>query len=199
MSRHVDNSGIPHTCPVLLAGLSPFGRVCRDLIQMNNESKNLIQNEPFRKADLARCFNMSDIGKVFWRVGSYGSLTQCVIHEITENNEAVIKNSLLTDLSNQEYRLNDVIKHRFTSTYGAECLRDNNEYYYNLDEAKKASLERFNKEVNPDGKYRVARYFDDIFEKYETDALPKKEAQLKCNELNSRPRAYVYYAIKSIE
>lgn len=65
----------------------------------------------------------------------------------------------------------------------------------NLDDAKAHSLARFEKEVNPNGVYRVARYFDDMFEQYVTENMSKKEAREKCNELNKSPRHYVYYGI----
>jgi hypothetical protein len=165
---------------------------------MKNESTELAQNPPFCKTDVMRCFNLSDIGKVFWRVEGYGALTQCLIHEIKEDNQAVIRLAGLTDLRNQEYNLKTEIEYWGSSTYGTDTLQKSEQYYYDLDEAKKASLERFNKEANPNGKYKVARYFDDIFECYVTDELSKKDAQIKCNEFNSKPRAYVSYGIKSI-
>ena len=90
---------------------------------MENKSSNLVHNIPFCKADVMRCFNSSDIGKVFWRVESYGVLTQCLIHEIKENNEAVIRLAGLTDLRNGEYRLKTEIEYCGSSTYGTELLR----------------------------------------------------------------------------
>jgi len=152
----------------------------------------------FLKTDVMRHFNSSDIGKVFWRVESYGALTQCLIHEIKNDNQAIIRLASLTDLRNQEYKLKTEIEYWASSTYGTDTLQKSNQYYYDLDEAKKASLERFNKEVNPNGKYRVARYFDDIFECFVTDELLKKDANIQCNEFNSKPRAYVSYDIRSI-
>mgnify|MGYP000895491922 CR=1 FL=1 len=156
------------------------------------------ENEALNKADVMRCFNSSDIGKVFWRVESYGVLTQCLIHEIKEDNQAVIRLASLTDLRNQEYKLKTEIEYLGSSTYGTDTLRKSEQYYYDLEEAKKASFDRYMKEVNPNGKYKVARYFDDIFECYVTDLLSKKDAQIKCNEFNSKPRAYVSYGLKSI-
>jgi hypothetical protein len=50
--------------------------------KMENKSTELAQNPPFYKTDVMRCFNSSDVGKVFWRVESYGALTQCLIHEL---------------------------------------------------------------------------------------------------------------------
>lgn len=155
-------------------------------------------NPPFCKTDVMRCFNSSDIGKVFWRVESYGVLTQCLIYELKDANQAVIRLAVLTDLRNQEYKLKTEIEYWGSSTYGTDTLQKSNQYYYDLEEAKKASLERYNKEVNPNGIYRVARYFDDVFECFVTGELSKSDAQIKCDEFNSKPRAYVSYGLRSI-
>jgi len=48
-------------------------------------------------------------------------------------------------------------------------------------------------------KYKVARYFDDVFEIYVTGELSKDEAQSKCNELNFNSRAYVSYIVRLVE
>lgn len=165
---------------------------------MENKSSNLVHNIPFCKADVMRCFNSSDIGKVFWRVESYGVLTQCLIHEIKENNEAVIRLAGLTDLRNGEYRLKTEIEYCGSSTYGTDTLQKSDHYYYDLEEAKKASFDKYMKEVNPNGIYKVARYFDDVFECFVTIELSKKDAQIKCNKFNSKPRAYVSYGLRSI-
>lgn len=165
---------------------------------MENKSSNLVQNPPFFKTDVMRCFNSSDIGKVFWRIESYGTLTQCLIHELKEDNQAVIRLAVLTDLRNQEYSLKTEIKYFGSSTYGTDTLQKSEQYYYDLDEAKKASFDRYMKEVNPNGIYKVARYFDDVFECFVTGELSKKDAQIKYNEFNSKPRAYVSYGLRSI-
>lgn len=165
---------------------------------MENKNSNLAQNQPFCKTDVMRCFNSSDIGKVFWRVESYGVLTQCLIHELKEDNKAVIRLTVLTDLRNQEYNLKTELEYWGSSIYGTDVLQKSDQYYYDLEEAKKASFERYNKEVNPTGIYKVARYFDDVFECFVTGELSKKDAQIKCNEFNSKPRAYVSYGLRSI-
>jgi hypothetical protein len=150
------------------------------------------------KVDITRSFNSSDIGKIFWRVEYRGILTQCLIHEVKKNDEAVIRLATLTDLKNEEYNLKSELDYWSSSIYGTDTLRKSNEFYYDFKEAKIASLERFNKEVNPNGKYKVARYFDDVFECYMPNEYAKKVAQIKCNELNSKPKAYVSYIIKAI-
>jgi hypothetical protein len=165
---------------------------------MKNKSTELAQNPPFCKTDVMRCFNSSDVGKVFWRVESYGVLTQCLIDEVKEDGQAVIKLAGLADLRNQEYNLKTEIQYWGSSTYGTDALRKSEQYYYDLEEAKKASFDRYMKEVNPNCKYKVARYFDDVFECFVTGELSKNDAQIKCNEFNSKPRAYVSYGLRSI-
>ena len=164
------------------------------------EAIDIIENKKkvLSKADIMRDFNSSDIGKIFWRVEYRGVLTQCLIHEVKKNHEAVIRLATLTDLKNKEYALKSEIEYWSSSTYGTDTLRKSNEFYYDFEEAKKISSERFNKEVNPNGKYKVARYFEDVFEGYIHGEFSKKVAQIKCNELNSKPRSYVNYRIKTI-
>lgn len=184
------------THPNNLTGIQPFETINER--EMKNKSSDLAHTPTFYKSHLIRCFNSSDIGKVFWRVESYGALTQCLIHEIKEDNQAVIKLAGLTDLRNQEYKLKTEIKYWGSITCGTDTLKNSNEYYYDLDEAKKASFARYTKEVNPNGKYKVARYFDNVFEYFVTGELSKKDAQIKCNEFNSKPIAYVRYGLRSI-
>jgi hypothetical protein len=92
--------------------------------------KTNVQFKTKSKTDVMRCFNSSDIGKVFWRVESYGALTQCLIHELKEDNQAVIRLAGLTDLRNQEYNLKTEIKYWGSSTYGTDTLQKSEEYYY---------------------------------------------------------------------
>lgn len=168
--------------------------------------ENLNKKQPIEQTQqhsclgsVERCFNSSDIGKVFWRVEYRGVITQCLIFSINEKNEAVIKVATLTDFRNEEYKLKNEVDYFGTSTYGIDIIQENKQYYFDFEMAKKASIERFNKEVNPNGKYRVARYFDDMFECFVTGSLSKKEARLMCDEFNSQPRAYVSYGLKNIE
>ena len=83
-----------------------------------------------------------------------------------------------------------------TSSFGLEVMRENPaEWFVSLKKARSASRRRWAEEVNPNGDYRVARYFDDIFEVYVTDILSKKEAYAQAEQLNKGPRAYVCYRI----
>ena len=47
-------------------------------------------------------------------------------------------------------------------------------------------------------KYKVSRYFDDVFECYVTGELTIEEAKVKRDELNSKPRYYVSYQIRQV-
>ena len=47
--------------------------------------------------------------------------------------------------------------------------------------------------------YRVARYFDDVFEMFVTGPTSKEEADKKALEFNNkRPRHYVFYASRKV-
>lgn len=159
-------------------------------------------------ADLDREFNADDIGKVFWRVESYGYLSQCLIHAVNEKKEATIKFMGITDLLNEEYKIKPEEEREYwsSSTYGIHVLKKDG-FYLDLDEALKASKARFDLEVNPHGDYKVARYFDDVFETYVKDpktredlVFNKKDAKAEATRQNdAKPRAYVYYGIRAVK
>jgi hypothetical protein len=45
-------------------------------------------------------------------------------------------------------------------------------------------------------KYKIARYFDDVFEQFVAYNMNKEEAEKKLKLLNRQPRYYVSYEIK---
>ena len=148
-----------------------------------------------------RSFCSSDIGKVFWRVEYKGVLTECTISKVLENGKGVIKLRGLNDFSKKGYNLNEnkIEKYNATSEYNFLAKNiDISQFYFNYEEAKKASYDRYLKEVNPFGKYRVARYFDDIFECFRSEELTKEEAEQKANEYNKSQRCYVSYRAISV-
>ncbi len=75
---------------------------------------------------------------------------------------------------------------------------DDEEWFSDLEAAKKVAEEKYYKQINPFGKYKVARYFDDCFEAYVTKEISKKEAQEKAAEFNRRKRHYVSYGIVGV-
>ena len=162
----------------------------------------------FDKNDLDRGFKASDIGKIFWRVEYRGIMTQCIIHSVNADGDAIIQLGGLTDLRNEEYKLKDTEDITFggSSTYGMEYLK-RDEYHFDFEEAKTASYERYLREVNPFGECKVARYFDDVFETYVKDPVTKedlvfnkKDAKAEANRQNdAKPRAYVYYDIRAVK
>lgn len=66
------------------------------------------------------------------------------------------------------------------------------------DERQKARAEYLEKRyVLDDGcKYEVCRYFDDIFEAYSGRDMKLGDANKLCDELNAKPRHYVYYSVQ---
>ena len=140
----------------------------------------------------------NEIGSKFYRVEYRGVITECEIIDY-ENGDPVYGLPRLTDFRNDEYKLNKDLKRPGSSNYPLElAISKPNEYFDDLKKAKIKSLERFEKEVNPNGKYKVARYFDDMFEVYVTEILTKKEANIKAEELNKTPRHYVYYSVSAV-
>lgn len=67
------------------------------------------------------------------------------------------------------------------------------ELFTDFEEAKRVSKERWDEVVAPNALYRVAYYFDDIFEKYVTEPLSKREAFEKADEFRKKRAKYLYY------
>lgn len=161
----------------------------------------------FERHELDREFNSSDIGKTFWRVEYGGRITECTIRDVNEKEEAVIGLCTITQYSDDEYLIRPIEERTSggTSTYGMKYLRKDTEYYLTLETAMERSLARYNLEVNPHGQYKVARYFDDVFETYMKDpqtredlVYNKKDARAEASRLNALPRAYVSYQIRAV-
>ncbi len=153
-------------------------------------------------------FTSEDVGKVFWRVEYRGILQQLLIHEVKENADAVLRICHMTDMSNDDYKIREEVEYFGSSTYGVASInKSSDEYFTDLEEAKTASYERYLREVNPFGQYKVARYFDDVFETYVKDpktredlVFNKKDAKAEATRQNdAKPRAYVYYGIRAVK
>jgi hypothetical protein len=167
----------------------------------NMKSTELEQqmNPPLLIASVRHSFIDSDVNKLFWRVEYQGILSQYLIRNIHENGEATFKIANLTDLRDNQYKLKDDVDYWCSSTFGIDIIINKpTEFFTDFQKAKEHSLLRYDKEVNPNGKYRVARYFDDIFETYETGILDKKSALNKASELNKQSRHYVSYGAVSV-
>lgn len=72
------------------------------------------------------------------------------------------------------------------------------ELFSDFEEAKRVSKERWDREVAPNALYRVAYYFDDMFERYVTDPMSKREAFARADELRKKRARYLdrYDAVK---
>lgn len=139
------------------------------------------------------------LGNKFYRVGYNGSLQEYKIIEF-KNDEPVYEIRGLLDLSNEQYKIKTEAtgkpKYKATSQFGIEVMIKNpNEWFENLDIAKKVSRKRWDIEVDPNGEYRVARCFDDVFEAFVTGILTKKEAYEKKESFNKEIRHYVSYRV----
>ena len=141
-------------------------------------------------------FTEKDLGRLFWRVSYRGVFTQYVVSSLTKDGKggAWCRVAQLTDLRNDIYTLKEPVLAVAYSTLSPDVFI-NEEFFIDYEEAKKNSRERFDREVNPLGKYRVARYFDDVFECYMTEVLTKTEATEEMKKLNKSPRHYVSFGI----
>lgn len=80
-----------------------------------------------------------------------------------------------------------------------QSLPQSDDYFTDFEKAKKVSKERYDNIVCPHGKYRVVRYFDDCFDRYETDLLSKREAYEQMDKFRKRKTCYYSYDVKLIE
>lgn len=77
---------------------------------------------------------------------------------------------------------------------------DSSELIEDIDVAKSLSKERWDKHVNPNGKYIVVQYFDDMFDKNITSEPVSKKEALDILEKCNNHRGYLYYyEIKAID
>lgn len=139
-------------------------------------------------------------GEVFYRVEYQGRFTRYEIINIKDG-VPVYSLTALATIKDDVWKLIDNPKTLGTSNFPVSVMKEKPvEFFTEFDEAKNKSLERFEDEVNPNGDYKVSRYFDDIFEADVTDVLTKKEAAIECKKFNdAKPRHYVQYRIRPIK
>lgn len=77
----------------------------------------------------------------------------------------------------------------FTSTFNPH---ESTDMFQDVEIAKAKSLELFEKNVNPNGIYRVAKYFDDVFDGYVTEPMSKAEALNALKPYAERGRNSIY-------
>ena len=134
------------------------------------------------------------IGNKYYRVNYKGTLNRYEIIGF-KNNVPVYDITLLISIKNDKYSFIQDTEQFATSNFSISIIKDNpNEWFSDLEEAKKVSNARFEEKINPNGDYKVARYFDDVFEIFVTDILSKKSASERATELNKTPRHYVSYS-----
>jgi len=139
------------------------------------------------------------IGTVIYRVEYRGVFSRYTLVGFKEDKSPILAVATITDFSNNSYKINEELKNWATCNFSIEnALLKTEEFFTNYDEAKLKSIERYEKEVNPNGKYKVARYFDNVFESFVTGELSKNDALEKAKQLNRSIRAYVSYSIYSI-
>lgn len=154
----------------------------------------------FRKEDIARGFNASDVGKIYFRVLHQGQLELCLIRKITETNRAIIHCYSLSSFEQDVFSL-IAPAYSHSSEYSSDVLKNEKEYFYSLEEAVNKSLEKIYLDVCPHGTYKVAVYFDDVFQNFITGNLSKKQAEIKRSELSAKkPQGSLYsYGIVCVD
>jgi hypothetical protein len=137
-----------------------------------------------------------EIGTVFYRLDYQGRM-----HEYTiignNNGECRYISISLTSFKDDIYRFERCAVEGKLSFPISVVNEKTEEYYDSLEDAKEISIKRFNKQINPNGNYRVARYFDDHFECFVTDILTKKEASNKRDTFKNGQ--YVSYDIMCVD
>jgi len=148
---------------------------------------------PETKTELVK----EDIGRLVWRVEYPGILYQYKLIRISESGKGVFKIDLIYGVGQDERVRTPPRDFTCTTELGIATLRKP-EFHTDFEKADLRSQERFDKEVNPDGEYRVGRYFDDVWEAWETDRLPKKKAREVLSTLNKRKHYYVSYRLADV-
>lgn len=177
----------------------PVSRVLKQKVY-NHQAKYPHDEKLFRKEDIARGFNGSDIGKIYFRVLHQGQLELCLIRKITETNKAIIHCYSLSSFQQDVFSLIEPA-YLYSSEYTSNVLRNEKEYLFSLEKAINKSLENFYLNVCPHGAYKVALYFDDVFQYFITGNLSKKQAEVKRSELSAKkPQGSLYsYSIVCVD
>jgi len=143
-----------------------------------------------------------EVGSIFYRVSFNGSLREYKVVKF-DKDIPVYEINQMTNFRNDEYKLLENIKQSkyvYTSTFGIDVMeKEPDEWYSDIKKALKVSEDLFYKVINPHGKYRVAIYFDDVFDGWKTGILTKKEAYQKIKEFNKIPRAYVSFRAVAVK
>ena len=112
----------------------------------------------------------------------------------------------LSGCQDDEWKLEDDIS--LPKDYLGKCelseeyIKNNMEIFYeykDFDIAAKKSKELWDNFYKPSSLYKVAQYFDDIFEHYVSEAMSKKDARKEQDRLNNSNKRYlVSYEIRPI-
>jgi hypothetical protein len=139
---------------------------------------------------------MNEVGEIYFRVYYDGRMEQLTVKKI-EDGKPTFSLHRLTLITDHSYKfLDEPVGSCGTTSFDFKVIESKpKEFFGNLGKAKKTSLENFECVVNPNGKYKVARYFDDIFEATVTVAMSKQNAMAEAKKLNARLSCYVSYRI----
>ncbi len=141
-----------------------------------------------------------EIGKKYWFISYDGAITEAEI--ISVNDEGVIlwKRRAITNFSNDTYKIIDEESSlTTTSKYTLEeFAKFHSKYSDDFDIAIQFSKELFEKVINPNGIYKVAQDFDNVFEKYVSEPVSKAHAKIRKTELEAKKRHLVSYRLVAV-
>lgn len=161
------------------------------------ENEKVVKKLALRIGTFKRKLSQKDIGKLFWRVEYKGVLRQYCVKSVSKNGTGEFKIANLTSFKGG-YGFVEEVDYWCSSKFGVNVIKNNKEFYTSYSKAKESLIARYHEEVNPNGSYRVVRYFDDFWEAWESEVLSKKEAIAMANKLNESPRCYVRYDIEDV-
>lgn len=130
---------------------------------------------------------MTTDGKIFYRVEYNGVITALKVIEEMPNGDkkmACSKTALtrITELGHSFVDEWTFEPSGATQEFNPEKPEYMDRFFLDLGTAKEKSLENFQKHYNPSAMYRVAKYFDDVFDGYVSQAMPKADALQKVKE-----------------
>ena len=141
-----------------------------------------------------------EIGKKYWFVSYDGAITEAEIISVDNKGVIVWKRRGITNFSNDTYKIIDE-ESSLTSTSKytlEEFAKYYSKYSDDFDIAIQFSKELFEKVINPNGIYKVAQDFDNVFEKYVSEHLSKADARIRKTELEAKKRHLVSYRLVAV-
>lgn len=134
---------------------------------------------------------------VFYKVNRLGFLYKFVCNTIMGGSYIFAAIKLMDCDGFSDWRIKD--SGRIEYYNHLLSIPQSEDYFKDFEEAKIVSKKRWDNVVCPHGKYRVVRYLDGSFDRYETDLISKREAHEHMCMLNDWTIGHYFYDIKLVE